>query len=382
MTILVRRIEARARPQRVLIFDGPGISVEPSTMALFAERWESSLGVSIRVAASDGRRPRGRTPAAAEGSRCRHRQPRLGRSRRSASAGDPDRLRRLLVPADAGRALRSRPGRGHAGRTLDGYRWAIKYLLACCEWPVAIDRYGLERDQVAELRVPDGAGPHPVVVLIHGGAWKAIWRKDLMAEMAVDLARRGLASWNIEFRRLGAGGGWPTTFEDVSNAIGALQGLTEQLPLDSSRVVFVGHSSGGHLALWAAAKEQAPRRPIGVVSLAGISDLVEGARRRMFGGDNTVAELLGGGPDEVPERYATVSPRALLPLGVPQTLVQGLDDHLIDLVDQNRTHARDGAAAGDSVRLVEIEGATHMDLIEPSSAAWATVVREIEQSFM
>jgi acetyl esterase/lipase len=381
LTILVRHIEARSRPHRVLIFDGPGISIEPSTLALLAERWERSLGVSIRVAAAAGGDPAAELRRAAEGVDAAIVNP--------GSADLVETLPPAILTAFVGLSLPAAPAahfdRGPvediAGRTLDGYRWAIKYLLACCEWPVALYRYGLERDQVAELRVPDGAGPHPVVVLIHGGAWKAIWRKDLMAEMAVDLARRGLASWNIEFRRLGAGGGWPTTFEDVSNAIGALQGLTEQLPLDSSRVVFVGHSSGGHLALWAAAKEQTPRRPIGVVSLAGISDLVEGARRRMFGGDNTVAELLGGGPDEVPERYATVSPRALLPLGVPQTLVQGLDDHLIDLVDQNRTHARDGAAAGDSVRLVEIEGATHMDLIEPSSAAWATVVREIEQSF-
>ncbi len=221
-----------------------------------------------------------------------------------------------------------------------------------------------------------------MVVLIHGGAWKAIWRKDLMAPMAVDFARRGLATWNIEFRRLGAGGGWPTTFEDVSSAIGALQDLGEQIPVDLSRVVFLGHSSGGHLALWAAAKGRTPIRPIRVVSLAGISDLDEGAERRMFGGDNTVAEVLGGAPHEVPERYASASPRALLPLGVPQTLVQGLEDHLIDLVDQNRTHAREADAKGDDVRLVEIEGATHMDLIEPSSAAWEAVANEVEQAFL
>ncbi len=381
MTTLVRRIDARARPDRVLIFDGPGISIEPSTLALFARRWESSLGVSIRVASAAGgdaadelRRACERIDAAV------------------VNPGTADLLEALppeILTAFVGLSLPGTPAarfdRGPiediAGRTLDGYRWAIKYLLACSEWPVAIYRYGDARDQVAELRIPEGPGPHPVVVLIHGGAWKAIWRKDLMAAMAVDFARRGLATWNIEFRRLGAGGGWPTTFEDVSSAIGALRGLGEQVPLDPSRVVFVGHSSGGHLALWAAARDRTPIRPIGVVSLAGISDLVEGAGRRMFGGDNSVAELLGGAPDEVPERYASASPRALLPLGAPQTLVQGLDDHLIDLVDQNRTHARDAEAAGDDVRLIEIEGATHMDLIEPSSPAWAAVAREVEQAF-
>ena len=382
MTALVRRIAARSRPDRVLIFNGPGVSIEPTTLALFAERWGSSLGVSIRLAAATGGDAAADLRRAAEG---------VGAAVVNPGAADlvdalPPETLAAFVSLSLSEAPAPRFDRGPieeiAGRTLDGYRWAVKYLLTCCDWPVALYRYGAERDQVAELRVPAGAGPHPVVVLIHGGGWKAIWHKDLMAGMAVDLARRGLATWNIEFRRLGGGGGWPTTFEDVSNAIGALQDISEQVPVDRSRVVFVGHSSGGHLALWAAAQDRTPIRPIGVVSLAGISDLVEGARRRMFGGDNAVAELLGGAPDEVPERYATASPRALLPLGVPQTLVQGLDDHLIDLVDQNRTHARAAETAGDRVRLVEIDEATHMDLIEPSSAAWAAVVGEIEQAFV
>jgi acetyl esterase/lipase len=366
----------------VLVFDGPGVAIEPSTMALFVERWETSLGVSISVAAAAGGDAADELRRAAEGIDAAVVNP--------GTADLLDALPSEVLTAFVGFSIPGTPAarfdRGPiediAGRTLDGYRWAIRYLLACCEWPVAIYRYGDDRDQVAELRLPDGPGPHPVVVLIHGGAWKAIWRKDLMASMAVDFARRGLATWNIEFRRLGDGGGWPTTFEDVSSAIGALQALGKQVPVETSRVVFVGHSSGGHLALWAAAKDRTPIRAIGVVSLAGISDLVEGAERRMFGGDNTAAELLGGAPDELPERYAWASPRALLPLGVHQTLVQGLDDHLIDLVDQNRTHARDAEAAGDSVRLVEIEGATHMDLIEPSSAAWTAVAGAVEQAFL
>lgn len=381
MTTLVRRVDARPRPDRVLIFDGPGIAVEPSTLALYAERWETSLGVSIRVAAAEGDAADDLRRAA------------VGIDAAVVNPGTADLLDALppqILTAFVGFSIRGTtaarfdhgPIEDIAGRTLDGYRWAIKYLLACSEWPVDLYRYGDERDQIAELRAPEGPGPHPVVVLIHGGAWKAIWRKDLMAPMAVDFARRGLATWNIEFRRLGAGGGWPTTFEDVSSAIGALQDLGEQIPVDLSRVVFLGHSSGGHLALWAAAKGRTPIRPIRVVSLAGISDLDEGAERRMFGGDNTVAEVLGGAPHEVPERYASASPRALLPLGVPQTLVQGLEDHLIDLVDQNRTHAREADAKGDDVRLVEIEGATHMDLIEPSSAAWEAVANEVEQAFL
>ncbi|HWE80516.1 MAG TPA: alpha/beta hydrolase [Gaiellaceae bacterium] len=379
MAVLVRKIEARARPARVLIFDGPGVSVDPSTMALYAKRWEGSLGVSIRVAASEGGDPAAELLRAAEGIDVAVVNP--------GAADLVDVLPPEILTAFVGFSYPGTPAvrfdRGPiediAGRTLDGYRWALKYLLACCEWPLSIYRYGEERDQVAELRLPEGAGPHPVVVLIHGGAWKAMWRKDLMASMAVDFARRGLATWNVEFRRLGGGGGWPTTFDDLSSAIGALCDVAEEVGVDCARSVFIGHSSGGHLALWAAATGKTPLRPAGVVSLAGLSDLVEGARRRMFGGDNTAAELLGGLPEEVPERYASASPRALLPLGVPQTLVQGLEDHLQDLVDQNRVHARAADAAGDTVRLVEIEGATHMDLIEPTSPAWPIVAAEVER---
>ena len=225
--------------------------------------------------------------------------------------------------------------------------------------------------------LPDGAGPHPVVVLIHGGAWKAIWRKDLMAAMAVDLARRGLATWNIEFRRLGDGGGWPTTFEDVADAIGALQGLTEQRALDPSRVVFVGHSSGGHLALWAAAAAQdAETTNRGRLARRDRQTWSRAHDAGCSGARNVVAKLLGGGPDEVPERYATASPRALLPLGDAPDARPGSrrSPHRPRRSEPRHTRATAGQP-GDSVRLVEIEGATHMDLIEPSSAAWAVVVR-------
>ncbi len=379
--MLLRRVEARRRPARVLLFDGPGVSVDPSTIAMFASRWERSLGVSIRVAAYEGGDPAAELLRAAEGVELAVVNP---GSAELVEVLPPEILTAFVgfsYPGTEAARFDRGPLEDIAGRTLDGYRWAIKYLLACCEWPLAICRYGEERDQVAELRLPERPGLAPVVVLIHGGAWKALWRKDIMASMAVELARRGFASWNVEFRRLGGGGGWPATFEDLASAIGALGELGEQVPVDCDRVVFVGHSSGGQLALWAAAPGQTPLAPLAVVSLAGISDLVEGARRRMFGGDNTAAELVGGSPAEVPGRYASVSPRALLPLGVPQTLVQGLDDHLHDLVDQNRVYARAAEAAGDAVRLIEIEGATHMDLIEPGSAAWPLVAAELERPF-
>ena len=226
---------------------------------------------------------------------------------------------------------------------------------------------------------PTRAGPHPVVVLIHGGGWKALWGKDLMVPMAVDLARRGLASWNIEFRRLGNGGGWPSTFDDVSAAVDALAVVAEEHALDLERVALLGHSSGAQLALWAAARDDSRVQPALVVSLSGMVDLIEADRRGLIGGENVTARLLGGRVDEVPERYAAASPLERLPLGVRQLLVQGLADYIPDLVDTNRSYVRAAMSAGDPVELVELRGVDHMQPIEPGSAAWVETARRIEE---
>ncbi|NIR35894.1 MAG: alpha/beta hydrolase, partial [Actinobacteria bacterium] len=114
--------------------------------------------------------------------------------------------------------------------------------------------YGPLPDQVADLRLPDGPGPHPVAVVLHGGFWRDVWTRDLMDGIAVDLTRRGWATWNIEYRRVGSGGGFPETLEDVAAAIDHLDGLAGDRSLDVATVVTVGHSAGGHLALWAAAR--------------------------------------------------------------------------------------------------------------------------------
>jgi acetyl esterase/lipase len=380
---LLRHVEARPRPEHALIFNGPGVQVDPGTMEMFAGRWEPALGLSIRVAAaSSAGSAAAELTAALEGIDVAVVNPGTADL---VEAVPPNILAAFVgfsYPGLATARFDRGPLEDIAGRALDGYRWALKYLIACCEWPFAIYRYGEERDQVAELRLPEAPGPHPAVVIIHGGGWKALWRKDIMAPMAVDLARRGYATWNIDFRRLGCGGGWPTTFDDVAAAIDALGELVEPARLDRDRVAFVGHSSGGQLALWAAAPGNTRLRPAAVVSLAGVVDLAEGAKRELIGGENVVAKLLGGSPEEVPERYAAVSPRALLPIGIPQVLVQGLSDYILDLVDQNRVYAREAATLGDTVRLIEIEGAEHLHLIEPTAAGWPTVVDSIQEAFL
>lgn len=241
--------------------------------------------------------------------------------------------------------------------------------------------YGDHPDQVGNLHLPVGAGPWPVVVLIHGGFWRWGWDRTLMTRLAHDLAGRGFAAWNIEYRRVGQdGGGWPGTLEDVAAAADAVAGLEG---VDASRVATVGHSAGGQLAVWLAARHRLPAgapgagpavRPRVAISQAGVVDLAAGAADRL--GDGACAALLGGTPAEVPERYAVASPAALLPLGVPQLLVHGGRDDIVPPA-QSRAYAEAAAAAGDDVELIELPDADHSDVIEPEHAAWAQVVERL-----
>lgn len=242
--------------------------------------------------------------------------------------------------------------------------------------------YGDHPDQVGNLHLPAGEGePWPVVVLVHGGFWRWGWDRTLMTPLARDLAARGMAAWNVEYRRVGQdGGGWPGTLEDVGAAADALARLDG---VDASRVVTVGHSAGGHLAAWLAARHRLPAgapgagprvRPRAAVSQAGVVDLARGALDRL--GDGACAAFLGGSPREVPERYAAASPAALLPSGVPLLLVHGGRDDIVP-PGQSRAYAEAAAAAGDEVELVELPDADHFDVVEVGHPAWEAVVRRL-----
>lgn len=221
--------------------------------------------------------------------------------------------------------------------------------------------------------LPARAGPWPVAVLVHGGFWRAGYGRDLMDPLAADLAARGYAVANLEYRR-GDEGGWPATFLDVAEGIDGLGAAAA--PLDLGRVVLVGHSAGGQLALWAVRRRGLPPPAVAaraIVALAGVCDLAAGAREGI--GEGAVAAFLGGGPDELPERYALASPLAALPLGVRQLLVHPPGDDRVPIT-QSRSYAAAAAAAGDPVELLEVAGG-HRTLIDPASDAWRQVAARL-----
>jgi acetyl esterase/lipase len=224
------------------------------------------------------------------------------------------------------------------------------------------------------------------MVVIHGGSWQARYGKAVMRGVVADLVRRGWAAWNIEYRRVGGGGGWPATFFDVAAAIDHLATIDDPR-LDLARCSVLGHSAGGHLALWAASRERLPAgapghldRPPAVplrqaIVQAGACDLA-GAYVRWRGG--AARALMGGGPEEVPERYAAGDPIALVPPDVPVLLVHGVLDDVVS-VELSRSYATAAGAAGGTVELVEIAGRAgrHRAHLDPRGGAWAAVTQRL-----
>ena len=241
--------------------------------------------------------------------------------------------------------------------------------------------------QFGELRLPAGPGPFPVAVLIHGGCWLAPYDLGHLSALAAALAAEGVATWSLEYRRLGdAGGGYPGTFADVARGADALRSLAAAHPLDVARVVFVGHSAGGHLALWLAARPNLPResplwaaqplRPRGVVALAGIPDLAQAAALGVCG--DAAERLVGADGATRRQRFAETSPAEMLPLGVPVGLVTAAHDQVVPAVVAEAFAAR-LAQAGDRVRTWEVAGVGHYELVNPASSAWGVVQAAVRQ---
>ena len=238
--------------------------------------------------------------------------------------------------------------------------------------------YGPHALHYGDLRLPPGPGPHPVVVFVHGGRWRAEYDLQHVSAACAAFTARGVATWNIEFRRVGhIGGGWPGTLLDVGQATDFVRELALNYNLDLNNVVISGHSSGGHLAQWLGARHRIPAgdplyvanplKPKAVVALAGVGDL----RRTWARNPEGVEEFLGGSPEQYPERAATSAACEMLPVGVPFTLVNGMEDALpYSMAEEYAERAR---AAGDDVQVILIPGAGHFWLVDPNSPGWPQV---------
>ncbi len=254
--------------------------------------------------------------------------------------------------------------------------------LASLESPEPDERipYGDDPLQFGELRLPKGAGPYPVAILIHGGCWLSEFDITHLRKLAAAITETGLATWALEYRRVGnPGGGWPGTFRDVARGADHLRILAKSYPLDLDRVLAVGHSAGGHLALWLAARAKLTGRepfraenpvlPGAVLGLAPAPDLAYLHEQAVC--DRVIDKLLGGSPDSQPDRYAMGSPMNLVPLGVPQILLLGHHDDNWAPVGHRYFEA--AKATGDDVRIVEAPESGHFEMIDPDSTTWPLV---------
>lgn len=243
--------------------------------------------------------------------------------------------------------------------------------------------YGPAPSQVVELFLPKGKGPYPVVVLLHGGCFLAeLGGFPQTSALAADLAGRGYAVWNVEYRKLGEpDAGYPGTFQDVATAVDRLREEAPKHDLDLRRVIAIGHSAGGHLALWAASRAKLPAASplrtadpvrIGVViSLAGIGDLQ--GQGKAFGlpcGDDTIERLIDAKRRTAP--FADTSPAELLPSHTKVVMVHGAYDHVLPPYI-GRDYALKARKAGDTADVVVLPDAGHFDLVIPTTPAWAAI---------
>ena len=246
--------------------------------------------------------------------------------------------------------------------------------------------YGPDPFEFGDLRVPKGAGPHKVAIVIHGGFWRAKYNLEHIGHLCEALRRAGIATWSLEYRRVGnPGGGWPGTFQDVAMGADYLREIAPKYHLDLAKVIAVGHSAGGQLAVWLAARQKIPAgdplwsaNPLklrGAVALAGVVDLRLAWKLHL--GNGAVEQLMGGPPDKLAARYRTASPVELMPIGVRVRLVHGTDDSVVPIQMSNE-YQKAAGRAGDDARMIVLGGADHFTVIDPRSIHWSAVESAIQ----
>ena len=287
----------------------------------------------------------------------------------------------LVVPACSsslsGRGRTATPTATDTGRNAPSAQPGSRSATASPTAPIR-HAYGSDPSQFGELSLPAAARRRGTVVIIHGGFWRATYDLSLGRPLAADLVRRGYAVWNLEYRRIAAGGGWPATFDDVAAGIDKLA----DLGVDTSQVVAIGHSAGGQLAVWACAR---PKLPLGspganprvkltaAVSQAGVLDLATACTARV--GGSAESDLMGGTPVQVSDRYRLADPIELLPILTPVLCVHSRADTNVPFA-QSTAYVAAAHRLGSRATLHEVAG-DHFTLIDPSSPDWAVVVRAL-----
>jgi len=229
--------------------------------------------------------------------------------------------------------------------------------------------YGQDPNQFIDVRVPPGKGPHPLVFFIHGGYWRARYDLTYAGHLCHALKLAGIATWNVEYRRVGnPGGGWPGTFEDIRSAYSVLHGhKSGAVPYDLKRVCVAGHSAGGQLALCLAAFEKTVTRAL---SLAGVVDLKRAWELHLS--NDAVVEFLGGTPDAMPDHYREASPADRVIPQTRQILIHGTADSAVPY-EIGKTYAERKARGGEKVELITLPETGHFEIVDPGSVVWSKV---------
>jgi acetyl esterase/lipase len=247
-------------------------------------------------------------------------------------------------------------------------------------------RYGSDPSQFVELRFPKGKGPFPLLFVVHGGFWQARYDLSHIGHLCAAFTSKGMITSNIEYRRIGnPSGGWPGTFQDISLATrSVIEAMSSDSRFDLAHTAIIGHSAGGHLALWLVGSHRINKdSPLydnqklaiaDAISLAGVSDVRLAWRQKL--GHGIVTRLMGGTPDEYPDRYDAGSPIELLPTGARLVLVHGAADDTVP-ISQSEAFVQRAEKLGDRTTLVKLDGTGHFELIDPESEAWPSVVRAV-----